>query len=53
LNSGPNKDAQVFVSPIAFVFQKIYHRSKMEDDVLSWKTLGEERSEQFAFLGNY
>lgn len=25
----------------------------MEDDVLSWKTLGEEGSEQFAFLGSY
>jgi len=25
----------------------------MEDDVLSWKTLGEEGSEQFAFVGSY
>jgi hypothetical protein len=38
---------------ISFFFQKVYHRSTMEDDVLSWKTLGEEGSEQFAFLGSY
>jgi hypothetical protein len=34
LKSGPNKEAKVFVSPIAFVFQRIKHRSTMEDDVL-------------------
>jgi hypothetical protein len=34
------------------VFQGVQNGTEMEDDVLSWKTLGEEGSKQFALLGN-